>query len=164
MATDGTNTVSFVGAEIEDVFTSSGNNLIVGNALANVLTCGDGNQTVEGGLGDDIILDFDGDEVYQGFNGNFGNDIIDDQDGTDLLDISNYNMADVITWEAVDCSDADPNVDNLVLTFSGGQSITLWGYFYSIDPVIITEGYGLIETIKLGDDSSVDFAQVLTLI
>ncbi len=132
-----------------------GNDIINGDAGSDILIGGVGNDTLNGG---------DGSDTYLSFLAGFGDDIIFDTSGTDILNLTQYNVADIISWTAVD-SGADSFVDQLLVSFSGGDSITINDYF---DNTAITDdlsgaGSGLIETLSFADQSA-GFADIQGLI
>lgn len=59
---------------MENAFSGSGNDMLMGNANANFIT---------GGMGNDVLRGFDGDDNLYG---EFGNDALEGGDGDDLLD------------------------------------------------------------------------------
>jgi Ca2+-binding RTX toxin-like protein len=167
----------------ENVHGGSGNDFLVGNADDNILTGSDGNDvlngdagddqlygnddndTLIGGLGNDTLQGGSGNDRYQGFIGNFGDDLIIDDSGTaDVLSLTNFNLSDA-TFSAVD-TDSDTYIDQLVLDFGGGNVIRISNYFdnTSDDEDACDVGSGYIETIAFADDSSVDLAQVQSII
>jgi Ca2+-binding RTX toxin-like protein len=56
--------------DIEAVTSGSGNDLLIGNALANTLNGGLGDDTIRGGAGNDTVNGADGDDVLTGGGGN----------------------------------------------------------------------------------------------
>jgi Ca2+-binding RTX toxin-like protein len=67
---------------IENVIGSAYNDALNGNALANVLTGGDGHDSLRGNAGDDTLLGGSGDDLLYG---NAGNDYMDGGDGFDRV-------------------------------------------------------------------------------
>ncbi|MEX0366817.1 MAG: S8 family serine peptidase, partial [Ruegeria sp.] len=106
---DSTSTV----INFENATTSNGNDTLIGNASANVLSGlggndsivgGGGNDTLIGGAGDDTLSDFSGTNTLQGDDGNdlfilasggalFFNQTVDGGAGIDTLDYSGYTPA-----------------------------------------------------------------------
>ena len=64
----GPGTVTLI--DIERVTSGSGNDLLIGNALANRLNGGMGDDTIRGGAGNDTVNGADGDDVLTGGEGN----------------------------------------------------------------------------------------------
>jgi Ca2+-binding RTX toxin-like protein len=164
--TNGISHIQWVNDSIENVITGWSDDLIIGNSGNNLLEGTDGNDTIIGGLGDDILGGSHNNDTYQSFTDNFGVDTIRDLSGTDTLDLSNFNLADVVSWVAVDSDDGDSNMDQLLITFAGGNTITVDDYFNNTtaDDNTCGQGVGYIETIIFADDSVVDFVQVQGLI
>ena len=77
----GTGTFTFEG--IEDVICGTGADTITGNDLDNYINGWKGNDTVNGGAGDDFLVDASGSNDT--FNGGAGDDVIDGNDGTDVF-------------------------------------------------------------------------------
>ncbi|HET6720715.1 MAG TPA: hypothetical protein VFH22_13760, partial [Rhodocyclaceae bacterium] len=137
-----------LGAEVENmVFTGAGNFSGSGNALANVIYGGTGNDLLGGLDGDDSLLGMVGDDTLVGGAGNdwltggAGNDVFvfsatgfgrdrvldfdaDPTDGQDLLDISGLGITAASFASAVTIQDLGAD---LLLSFAGGDSIQLAG-------------------------------------
>ncbi|MDX1919080.1 MAG: calcium-binding protein [Candidatus Caenarcaniphilales bacterium] len=134
-----------------------------GNSLNNVITGNDGDNILIGGNGNDTLNGENGNDTYTGFTGTaFGTDIINDLSGSaDVLDLSNFSPS------------LTPGTDPFTRLAAGGGSgldlritltegvITIFDYFNAAGT---GPGTGLIETIILGNDPVVDFAQILTLV
>ncbi len=171
--------------DLAQMKTLLGANTITGTAAAESLTGGStsdwidglgGNDTLSGAGGDDILVGGTGNDslaggadndTYRDFIGTFGTDIINDASGSaDILDLSNYALSDVTSWQAVDGPDPASRIDRLVINFAGGNSITIFNYFddASTDEDLCGAGTGHIETIIFSDDSSVDLAQIKSII
>jgi len=79
------------GTVIENGRTGGGNDLILGNDVANELRAGAGADTIDGGAGADAILGGDGSDVLSGgdgadlIEGGTGDNLIDGEAGSDLL-------------------------------------------------------------------------------
>jgi Ca2+-binding RTX toxin-like protein len=73
-----------VGTDIENVLCGSGDDTVTGNALANLIEGGAGDDTLSGGAGND--------ELY----GGAGDDILDGGAGDDILDGGSDTTADVL--------------------------------------------------------------------
>ena len=144
--TDGANTVTF--AEMETIVTGSGADTITGSATDDTILSGAGADTVTGGAGNDTIdLGFaDGATDTLVLQDGSGNDIvtafegpIDNGDGTytgrDQLDVSQLTDADGMPVNVRDVVVTDDGAGNAVLTFPGGETLTLPG----IDPVAATD-------------------------
>ena len=138
---DGTSTATF--SEIETVITGAGNDSITGSAGndtimsgagADIINAGAGNDTIDLGAADGvtdtvILQDGSGEDMVFAFeaptdNGDGTFTGIDQLDVTDLLDAGGdpVNVFDVVV--------TDDGAGNAVLTFPGGETITLPG----VDP------------------------------
>lgn len=151
---------------IEHVIGTHMSDTITGNSADNNIQGGEGHDTLSGGTGNDTLLGGGGYDVYHDFLGNFGVDIVDDaSSGLDIVDLSEYVLADVVSWSAVDTS-GDTFVDRLALDFGSGNQILVENYFdnTSVDDDLSGAGTGLIETFVFADDDTVDFAQVQQLV
>jgi Ca2+-binding RTX toxin-like protein len=62
---------------------TNGSDLIVGNALNNIIDGGAGNDVIAGGAGDDILFGGDGNDAISGGD---GNDVVDAGNGNNLVD------------------------------------------------------------------------------
>jgi|GEM_PF-259753 len=165
--TDGTNTINWSGDNIENAMGGSGNdsvtgndgtNFLTGNAGNDTLSAGTGNDTLDGGTGDDSLLAGSGNDAYIGFSSATGADVINDTSGTDSLTVNanSYNA----TWTAVD-SNTDGNLDQLVIDFGSGNSITVDNYFNNTANTVDASvaGTGAMESIVF-NDQTLDFAAV----
>jgi Ca2+-binding RTX toxin-like protein len=141
------------------------NELLTGTAGEDILVGLGGDDTLIGGFGNDHLYGGDGNDCYKSFNGNFENDVLNDTAGNDTLDLSNYNLADVVSWTAVDGADSDNNLDSLRITFAGGNSIQLLHYFSNTtaDVLASTPGAGCLETLIFADNPNVQFGDVQSL-
>ena len=153
---DGTvGTQEFV--NIENITTGGGNDTIIGNGDANVLSGGAGNDSLVGGAGDDTLIGGTGSDTL---SGGLGNDLIDlgsdgeadiivfaDGDGSDTitgldapidngdgtftgvdtLDVSGLTDTNGSPVNTADVTVTDDGAGNAVLTFPNGESITLVG-------------------------------------
>ncbi|MEP5758384.1 MAG: calcium-binding protein [Litoreibacter sp.] len=78
----------------ENIIGGSGNNMLTGSVLDNVIDGGDGNDTLYGLAGDDRIDGGNGDDDHYGGDGddyilgNVGDDLFDGGNGTDTIDFS----------------------------------------------------------------------------
>jgi Ca2+-binding RTX toxin-like protein len=167
--------VNWSGNVIENAIGGTASDSITGNTLANILNGGAGADMLIGGVGADTLIGGIGNDNmqggadndnYQGFTGTFGTDTINDLSGADILDLRNYNLSNVVSWSAVDSSDAGSFVDALVINFGSNKVITISNYFSntSIDDDLSLVGSGYIETIAFADDPLVDFSQVKLII
>jgi Ca2+-binding RTX toxin-like protein len=131
-----------------------GDDSLVGGAGNDWLEGGTGNDTLEGGGGDDRLIGGDGDDSLIGGAGDdlittgagadtvvladgHGNDTVTDFDMTlvsgrtvDRLDVSAMTNAngDPVTWRDVTVTDTvGDGTGNAILTFPGGESVTLMG-------------------------------------
>ena len=145
--TGGSGTIEF--SEIEHFLGGQGSDTIDASAssVQQILDGGEGADTIEGGSGDDIIAmgmtqDFsatDGDRDTLVLIDGFGNDSIegfetaDSGDGTaiDQLDVSGLTSdggtTPVTTDDVVVTDTNGDGTGDAILTFPGGESITLWG-------------------------------------
>ncbi len=136
------------------VSTGDGNDSIVGGTGNDNIDAGDGADTVEGGAGDDTIdlggTGPDGDPDLVVFSDGDGNDTVTNFDaptpngdgtftGTDLLDVTGLTDAGGQPVNTHDVTVTDDGSGNAVLTFPGGESITLIG----ISPVDADNPYYL---------------------
>ena len=122
------------------VATNDGDDSIIGGAGADDIDAGEGADTIEGGAGDDSI-DLggpDGDPDLLVFSDGDGSDTvanfdapIDNGDGTftgiDMLDVSDLNGPDGVPVNTNDVVVSGPAGGPAVLTFPGGETITLTG-------------------------------------
>ena len=131
-------TVTF--SEIEAFVLGSGNDQVTGSSGNDVVSTGGGADTVEGGAGNDrfdlggadgvrdlaVFADGDGADVLTGFEAP-----VDNGNGTftgrDLLDVSALHDANGAIVNTDDVVVSDDGNGNAVLTFPGGESITLPG-------------------------------------
>jgi serralysin len=101
---------------IENAIGGSGNDVLLGNAVANRLNGGDGNDTLTGGGGDDVfVFEFgDGSDIITDFVAGSGTD-----DQIELVSfVSIYSFADAIAY-------AEQVGNNTVFDFGFGSSLTL---------------------------------------
>jgi Ca2+-binding RTX toxin-like protein len=143
---NGTQTAQF--NEIETIILGSGNDLVLGSGGNDSVSTGAGADTVDGGAGDDsfdvgagdgavdtvIFADGDGADTITGFAAP-----IDNGDGTftgrDQLDLSGLTDANGDPVNVADVTVGSDPDGNAVLSFPGGESITLIG----VDPTAITD-------------------------
>lgn len=100
------------GTDIENGFSGSGNDILTGNALPNILNAGAGNDQISGGLGDDTLV------------GGPGNDVIDGGSGTDIAayagSIANFSISHagalytVVDHTLAEGTDTVSNVEALI--------------------------------------------------
>jgi Ca2+-binding RTX toxin-like protein len=116
-----------VAADVEDIFTGAGNDVISASNADNEIQSLAGNDTIDGGGGSDEILGGNGDDVMNGgsgadfLSGDLGNDVVGGGAGDDTL----RNSARI--------AGADDGAD----TYSGGPGSDLVTYNAS-DPVDVT--------------------------
>lgn len=141
MLINGTGTANF--SEIENIVLGSGDDSVMGSLGADNVSLGAGADTVYGGEGDDTFdLGADGDiDVIQMY-GMDGHDTltgfdapIDNMDGT-FTGVDQFDVQYLLTplGDPVDVSHVtvtDGGAGNAVLTFAGGEAVTLIG----VDPV-----------------------------
>ena len=133
---------------IENVYTNSGADTIVGSDVANEITSRDGNDTVSGGGGDDIIDADGGNDILHGNAGNdrfdagFGNDQVFGDEGDDY--IRQFNGSHV---------DAD--------LFDGGDGFDFVEYIGPFG-MIIDLAFGTATSISIGTDTLVSIEGVIT--
>ncbi|WP_439858875.1 peroxidase family protein [Pseudomonas sp. MBLB4136] len=115
-------------ANVENLtYSGTGNFSGTGNALANVIRGGVGNDTLTGGAGNDTLVGGQGNDIFM-FGPGFGNDIITDFDadpvgGQDLLNIAALGVTAATFAASVTIADA--GADTLVSV--GGGTIRLVG-------------------------------------
>jgi Ca2+-binding RTX toxin-like protein len=175
--TNGTDTLAWNSGviDIENAIGGSGADGIIGLASGGSLSGGSGNDTLTGGIGDDTLNGGFGDDSLVGglgddtyiYTDHEEIDVIDDAGSTvtDTLDLSNYLLASVVDWIALD-TNTDTNLDALVLDFGNESTLTIQNYFDNSATTVLTSlaGAGYIEIIAFSDDSVVDFAQVQLLV
>ena len=140
---DGTDTASF--AEIESLTLGSGNDSVTGSAGSDFIDTGAGADTVEMGAGDDTVLlggdgsgGSDGDADTVVFSDGDGNDTLIDFDvptangdgtwtGIDQFDVSGLTDAGGNPVSVHDVTVADDGFGSAVLSFPGGETLTLVG-------------------------------------
>jgi Ca2+-binding RTX toxin-like protein len=143
---NGTQTAQF--SEIENIILGSGNDLVIGSSGNDSVSTGAGADTVNGGAGDDrfdigagdgavdtvTFADGDGADTITGFAAP-----IDNGDGTytgqDQLDLSGLTDANGDPVNVADVTVGSDLDGNAVLSFPGGESLTLVG----VDPASITD-------------------------
>ena len=132
------------GADMNDTLNGGdGDDVLYGNA---------GNDTLIGGLGADNLQGGLGDDVYQ-FNAGDGADTVLDNanSGTDTL-----RLGAGITAQNTQIGRNTNN--DLVLSFGGGHSVTISGYFYN------NSNDGRIENITFADGTVWNYAAVAALL
>lgn len=162
----GPHSINWENDAIEHVIATHMADILAGNNHDNRIEAGDGNDTISGGGGNDTLLGGTGHDLYHGFADDFGSDIISDASGgLDILDLSQYTLSQVASWQAVD-SNGDTFVDSLAMDFAGGNQILIENYFNntSTDDDTSDAGTGLIEKLVFADDGDVNFVQVQQLI
>jgi len=143
---------------IDNATGGSGNDTILGNAIANVLNGGSGNDTITGGGGNDTIIGGSGTDtaVYSSSRANYGvaynpssqtftfTDLRSGSpDGTDtLIDIENFQFADGTITRSTLFSQLGP----ITVEAIGTTSLVQSGGFYYLNP---TPG-GTGPTLKYG--------------
>ncbi len=86
-----------VGSDIENVYSGSGDDILIGNDGANILKGGGGNDNIEGGVGIDSLYGEGGDDVVNGGDGadklfgGDGNDSLVGGTGKDVFDAGDGN-------------------------------------------------------------------------
>jgi len=125
-----------------------GNDSISGGAGNDTLIGGNGNDVLRGGFGNDNLLGGSGNDTYRYTEVNFGADTITDTSGTDLIDLGIFSVFSVASWQALD-SNNDSFMDQLLIDFGSGNSLTINNYFdnTSIDDDLCGAGAGVIENI-----------------
>jgi subtilisin-like proprotein convertase family protein len=163
---------------IENAYTGSGNDVLIGNTADNMLNGGrgndslsgneghdtlfgkDGNDTLVGGLGNDNLDGGMGGDHYRGFLSGTDHDIIHDGGGVDSIDFVNFQLADVSLWDGID-SDSNGKWDELTIHIGNDFTLSIMDYFNNLNDTLAGAGY--IETIAFSDDPVVDFTQVHSL-
>lgn len=117
------------GAEIENAIGGRGNDIIVGNGLANRLVGGGGRDALHGGAGDDQLIGSGGRDRLNGdagddtyvFRGRFGHDVVADLDGRNTLSFADLRQGQVTL---------ERQGDNLVITArDGSRSVRVRDYY-----------------------------------
>ncbi|MDX1918692.1 MAG: hypothetical protein SFT81_06090 [Candidatus Caenarcaniphilales bacterium] len=139
----GTLNISLLGNELDNYLQGGpGADAISGFVGTNTMVRGSGNDTLNGGRGNDTYTSFTG--------AAFRNDIINDLSGSaDILDLSNFSPSLI--------AGSNPFTR---LAAGGGSGLDLR---FAV-PQGCSHHSGLIDTIILGNDPVVDFAQILTLV
>ena len=107
-------------SSIENVTTGDGDDTIEGNVLDNILNGGAGNDTLTGGYGDDTLTGGSGEDTFV-LDAVFGDDTITDFDGSsDMIDLSAIVGASVTT-----AATSDGDVKLTVEDSQGQQQGTL---------------------------------------
>jgi len=115
------------GTLIENATGGSGNDTLIGNYQNNVLTGGSGDDTLTGGTGDDTLVG-DGDNDTYVLSLGSGSDTINDSSGTDDK-ISGLTIQNL--------SNAVQNGNDLILSFTSGDRVTIQNHFTSGNEVEI---------------------------
>ncbi|MGD9918022.1 MAG: Hint domain-containing protein [Paenirhodobacter sp.] len=129
----------------------AGDDSLLGGSGADTLSGGDGADTLRGGAGNDTISGDAGADLLQGGSGNdvlsggSGADVFDFDDGSGADTVTDFDMTVIggLTTDQLDVSDlhdgtgnpvnawdvtvTDDGSGNAVLTFPGGESVTLLG-------------------------------------
>lgn len=130
----------------EHVETAGGNDILKGNAAANRLQAGGGNDLLVGGQGDDTLQGGTGDDTYAYLSGDgsWGHDIIDDAGGgNDVLDLTQVPGHEPSAMY-LDDADGDGAVDDLVLEYESGARQTVLNHL----------GSGRMERLRAVDEMS----------
>lgn len=167
---DGSDGLSNIHSDVENLIGGSGNDVFYGSAAANTLTGGagndrlfgrGGNDTLHGGTGDDALYGLTGDDTLYG---DAGNDTLSGGDGSDILHGGDGN--DTVTGGTGD-DDAFGDAGNDTLTepeavangsdyLSGGSGVDAVSYAGRVGSVHVSLN-------NLPDDgASQEFDQVLT--
>ena len=109
-------------------------NTLEGNALNNILSGGDGNDTFAGNGGDDILIGGNGSDGYVYELGDGRDTIIETGTGPDDRDV--IVLAGAMTPEDVTFIRNPDVLDDLILQFPDGGSITIKDYFATTGPNI----------------------------
>lgn len=116
-----------------NVIAGAGDDTIIGSDYADVIDAGAGNDSIAGGAGDDTITTGAGSDTI-GMADLDGNDFVVDFDmtvvnglTTDQLDVSDLHDGDGNPINAWDVTISDDGSGNAVLSFPGGESLTLLG-------------------------------------
>ena len=127
-------TLTFTGAEIENVIGGAGNDTIIGNSTANKLTGNGGDDSLAGGGGNDLFLGGSGADTLTGDvgddtylfvgSGNLGSDIINEYPDadTDTLDFGSLGGTQGITIK-LGVTTAQTVNGSLILTLSDGDGL-----------------------------------------
>ncbi|QDC09588.1 hypothetical protein FHY55_10185 [Oceanicola sp. D3] len=160
--TDGTNTVTF--SEVEVVVTGSGDDTVTGSSGDDMFATSTGADTIEAGAGDDeidlgdgtgqgdgdvdtlVMGDGDGSDTVHYFDAPTSNGD-GTYNGTDQLDVSGMTDAGGDPVSVHDVTVTDDGSGNAVLSFPGGESVTLVG----VDPVEAADPMWLIAAGIPGD-------------
>lgn len=139
----------------DDLQGTAGDDTITANGGADLVNGGDGNDLIIGGPGDDTLNGGNGDDIFAlSIASDEGADVVQDFGGGDVLLLSDVTDAD--GSGAVELADLDEDSGNavsdaggsLVLTFSGGTTVTLDG----------VDGGGATSFADLAGTVNVDFA------
>lgn len=168
----------FGGAQDDLLFGGAGNDTLFGGTENDTLFGGEGDDSLRGGAGDDLITTGTGADTV-GLETSGGHDIITDFDMTlangktvDQLDVSELLNSDgaPVTWRDVTVTDTNGDgTGDAILTFSGGESVTLQGVspdqvdskfelaqlgipcFTAGTPILTPAGLRAVETLAKGD-------------
>ncbi|GKQ54703.1 calcium-binding protein [Bradyrhizobium sp. Ce-3] len=125
-----------------------GNDTIIGSQGADVILAGDGNDTVTGGRGDDTALLGAGDDTYI-WNPGDGSDVVEGQAGTDTLVFNGANIAETFDISANGSRvRLTRDVANITMDLNGIEKIDI-------------HALGGADTITVNDLSGTDVQQVL---
>ena len=105
------------------------NNVFTGTYLADAIEGSNYNDTICGYGGDDVITGYRGNDILNGgsgnnlfiFNNGDGDDIIENGDGNDNIQFNDLTQELTFTHDMTD--------NNLVISYSNGDSVTLKDYF-----------------------------------
>jgi Ca2+-binding RTX toxin-like protein len=163
--TDNVENLTLEGIHLMTGIGNSMANVLRGNSGSNILDGLDNNDTLIGGAGEDLLEGGINNDLYTGYTGTFDHDTIDDTSGTDTLDVSNFNVGDILSWTALDGDDADNFVDSLEIDFpSDVDSVLIRNYFNNTATTAAQSGAGngLIESIRFVNQT-LTFADVQAL-
>ena len=150
----------FGGGGAEMVFGSNAADFIFGSSRTSD-TMVDGNDTIRGNGGDDLIEDHKGNEIYYYKLGD-GDDIILDYQGEDILNFEGVASGSIqlTRTEHDDIVVGNDDANDLTITFGNAERLVLMDYFGMRSEAA---GYGLIETLNFSDGVTLTFAQVVTM-
>ena len=117
--------------DIENVIGSNNDDVLTGDANANVINGGDGNDTIEGLGGGDTLTGGTGNDTFVYVGAGTDSDTITDfTQGDDRIDVSSYGLTDIN-----DLTIADDGFGNAMIFLPSGDDVTLTG----VAPVALTD-------------------------
>ena len=117
---DGSQGVAYNNINNIDASQSSGNNQLAGNSEDNEIYCGNGNDSLWGGMGDDndVLYGGTGDNTYF-YGNNNGNDTIINSVQSDTVNLYDVSLTDIVSAGEVG--------QDFVVNMRGGNSLVIQG-------------------------------------